>query len=80
MANHSAVVDKLALKNIYSAYHRYFNQVQGKEDHPTFSYNATKINHIIWTIALHQKIFTTKSQIFKLDLSKIGFNIVITHQ
>lgn len=34
-SNHSAVVDILAKKGIYSTYHRQFNQVQGKEEHPT---------------------------------------------
>ncbi len=53
MANHSAVVDKLALKNIYSAYHRYFNQVQGKEDHPTFflQRNKNKPYHLDYCFA-----------------------------
>lgn len=34
-SNHSAVVDILAQKGIYSTYHRQLNQVQGKEEHPT---------------------------------------------
>ena len=34
--NHSTVVQKLASKDIHSVYHRYFNQDQGKEKHPTF--------------------------------------------
>ena len=33
--NHSAVVSKLAEKNIFSTYHKFFNQEQGKEMHPT---------------------------------------------
>lgn len=33
--NHSAVVEKLASKKIYSTYHTFFKQVQGKELHPT---------------------------------------------
>ncbi len=33
--NHSTVVAKLESKNIFSTYHRFFNQVQGKEEHPT---------------------------------------------
>ena len=33
--NHSAVVDKLAQKNIFSTYHRFYQQEQGKEEHPT---------------------------------------------
>ena len=34
--NHSAVVEKLKNKNIFSTYHTYFSQEQGKEQHPTF--------------------------------------------
>ncbi len=33
--NHSTVVKQLEEKNIYSVYHKHFNQVQGKEKHPT---------------------------------------------
>jgi exonuclease III len=33
--NHSTVVNKLAEKNIFSVYHKFFNQEQGKEIHPT---------------------------------------------
>ncbi len=33
--NHSTVVEKLASKNIYSTYHIFHDQVQGKEKHPT---------------------------------------------
>ena len=33
--NHTAVVNKLAEKNIFSTYHKYYNQTQGKEEHPT---------------------------------------------
>ena len=33
--NHSTLVNKLAEKNIHSAYHLHFNQEQGKEKHPT---------------------------------------------
>jgi len=33
--NHSTVVNKLQDKKIYSTYHSYFNQIQGKEQHPT---------------------------------------------
>ena len=36
LGNHSAVVDKLADKNIHSVYHGYLNQEQGKENDPTF--------------------------------------------
>ncbi len=34
--NHSAVVQRLQEKGIYSVYHTYFDQEQGKEQHPTF--------------------------------------------
>lgn len=33
--NHSTVVAKLEAKNIFSTYHKFFNQQQGKEAHPT---------------------------------------------
>lgn len=33
--NHSTVVAKLAEKNIFSVYHKFYNQEQGKEIHPT---------------------------------------------
>jgi exonuclease III len=33
--NHSALVAKLAAKQIFSTYHEFFNQTQGKEAHPT---------------------------------------------
>lgn len=48
IANHSTVVSKLAEKNIYSVYHRRFNQEQGKEINPTFflQRNRDKPYHI----------------------------------
>ena len=33
--NHSTVVEHLEKKEIYSLYHKYFKQTQGKEKHPT---------------------------------------------
>ena len=33
--NHSTVVAHLEKKKIYSVYHRYFKETQGKEKHPT---------------------------------------------
>lgn len=33
--NHTTVVSKLEDKKIYSTYHKFFNQIQGKEQHPT---------------------------------------------
>jgi exodeoxyribonuclease-3 len=46
--SHSAVVEKLAKYNIYSAYHEYFAQAQGSEEHPTFflQRNEKKPYHI----------------------------------
>lgn len=41
-ANHSAVVDTLAEKNIFSVYHKFLVQEQGKEDHPTFFLQRNK--------------------------------------
>lgn len=53
IANHSAVVDKLADKNIVSVYHRLLNQEQGKENHPTFflQRNKNKPYHIDYCFA-----------------------------
>ena len=36
IASHTAVVDRLSDKNIFSIYHKLFSQEQGKEVHPTF--------------------------------------------
>lgn len=33
--NHSTLVKRLGTKGIHSVYHKHFNQVQGKEQHPT---------------------------------------------
>lgn len=33
--NHSTLVEKLETKNIVSVYHKFYNQIQGKEEHPT---------------------------------------------
>lgn len=51
--NHSTVVKKLESKGIYSTYHKYFLQEQGKELHPTlyFQRNATKPYHIDYCFA-----------------------------
>ncbi len=35
VGNHSAVVKKLAAKNIHSIYHQFFTKAHGKEEHPT---------------------------------------------
>lgn len=52
-ANHSAVVDKLADKNIVSVYHKLLDQEQGKENHPTFflQRNKNKPYHIDYCFA-----------------------------
>ena len=34
-ANHSTVVNQLASKKIFSTYHNFHHQIQGKEEHPT---------------------------------------------
>lgn len=36
MGNHSHVVERLQKKGISSCYHLHHNQIQGKEEHPTF--------------------------------------------
>ena len=53
VGNHTAVVDKLADKNIYSTYHRHLNLAQGKEIHPTFflNRNINKPYHIDYCFA-----------------------------
>lgn len=35
IGNHSTIVAKLEEKQIFSTYHKFFNQVQGEEEHPT---------------------------------------------
>lgn len=34
--NHSTLVAKLEAKQIFSTYHKFYNQIQGKEEHPTW--------------------------------------------
>lgn len=34
--NHSTVVERLAKRKIWSTYHKFYGQAQGKEEHPTF--------------------------------------------
>ena len=36
VGNHSAVVKRLEKKSIFSCYHLFHKQIQGKEEHPTF--------------------------------------------
>ena len=51
--NHSTIVKKLERKGIYSTYHKYFIQEQGKESHPTlyFQRNESKPYHIDYCFA-----------------------------
>ena len=61
VANHSAVVKRLEEKNIFSVYHRFLNQEQGKEVHPTFFLhrNQAKPYHIDYCFAssgLYEKV------------------------
>lgn len=42
IGNHSAVVEKLAEKNIFSIYHKLLKHEQGKEKHPTFFLHRKK--------------------------------------
>jgi len=59
--NHSAVVARLAEKNIFSVYHRHLNQEQGKENHPTFFLQRNKdkpyhIDYCFTSADLFQKV------------------------
>lgn len=51
--NHTTVVEKLAAKNIHSVYHKFFEQEQGKEIHPTFYLykNEAKPYHLDYCFA-----------------------------
>jgi exonuclease III len=55
IGNHSAVVKKLANKNIHSTYHHYFKQEQGKESQPTlYMYrHKSKPYHLDYCFASH---------------------------
>ena len=61
--NHSTVVQKLEAKGIYSVYHKHFNQVQGKEQHPTlYMYrHEDKSYHIDYCFASTDMIEHLKS-------------------
>lgn len=65
--NHSTVVKKLSEKGIISAYHNFYNQEQGKEEHPTlFMYrNQNKPYHIDYC-------FVSKDFIDVLESVEIG--------
>lgn len=53
IGNHTAVVNKLAQKNIFSVYHKRYKQDQGKEAHPTFflQRNRNKPYHLDYCFA-----------------------------
>ncbi len=53
IGNHSAVVERLAEKDIYSIYHKHLKQEQGKENHPTFflQKNKNKPYHLDYCFA-----------------------------
>ena len=55
IGNHSAVVTKLAEKKIFSTYHTFFEQEQGKEEHPTFYLyrNKDKAYHLDYCFISH---------------------------
>ena len=61
--NHSTVVKRLEDKGIYSAYHTYFNQMQGSEQHPTLYMYRRKEHpyHIDYCFASAQMIAHLKS-------------------
>ena len=65
--NHSSVVDKLAEKGIISVYHKFFEQEQGKEIHPTFflQRNRNKPYHIDYC-------FTTANTYGKVKNLEVG--------
>ena len=61
--NHTTVVKKLESKKIFSTYHKYYNQLQGKEKHPTlYMYrNINKPYHIDYCFASDDFIETLES-------------------
>lgn len=65
--NHTTVVQKLKEKKIYSTYHKFHKQVQGKEEHPTlFMYrHKDKPYHIDYC-------FASKYFIDKLENVEVG--------
>jgi exonuclease III len=67
LANHSSVVSELERKEIFSTYHKFFNQEQGTEKHPTlFMYrHLDKSYHIDYC-------FVSIDLLSKMESVKIG--------
>ncbi len=63
IGNHSTVVSRLEQKNIFSTYHKFYNQIQGQETHPTlFMYrHKDKPYHIDYCFASIDFIENLKS-------------------
>lgn len=61
--NHSHVVELLQSKKIHSTYHMFFNQVQGREAHPTFYLykNIQKPYHLDYCFASEDMIESLQS-------------------
>lgn len=73
--NHSNFVEYLEKKKIYSAYHEYFKEEQGKESQPTlyFTRNKQKTYHIDYC-------FTSQYLLNKLSFINIGkYDDFISH-
>lgn len=67
LGSHSSVVKQLEDKGIYSTYHSHYNQMQGKEEHPTFYMyrHSDKPYHIDYC-------FVSNSLLAKLRTVEIG--------
>ena len=67
LGSHSSVVSKLEDKGIYSTYHSHFNQIKGREIHPTFFLyrHKDKPYHIDYC-------FVSKSMLGKLKTVEVG--------
>ncbi len=67
VGNHTTLVEKLALKQIKSVYHHYFDQAHGSEQHPTFNLykNANKPYHLDYC-------FVSKDIMLKLVKIQVG--------
>lgn len=62
IGNHSKVVEVLSDKKIFSIYHHYYSQIQGKEDHPTFYLQRKKDKpyHLDYCFASHDLLSKVK--------------------